>query len=453
MEMISESEYPTINAKSDSSTCMNSPFTSSSQSPCSTSSPFRIFHLVLRFGGHAKGKPGVAGCGSILWEYVETKHRNSVSCKSMAHASSDNFTKHNKEKEEGEVDDEKSDYDNYGEAEGIDNGDKTECSTKRMPMKLCSLSRSSLLGSPDVAFPSSDTRTKMKLARSYSSSSSLSSSTLLSTDMDNSNNNNNNNNTSLEWKLIDYDQKYVGDNDTKNVAEYMGLIRGVDTLLHPRVTHLCKNNHEGDAFFVDGDRIVIHIEGSSSLVMHQIQEIYRAQNPNLRRYKSQALKWIDQIRQSCKERNVNVTFEYRHIDWNINVHADKLAEEAIHQYTKENNRLSKIYSNCSQNFQKRRPTHTLSSSLSVRHDPKEWKKAVYHSRNVFQHSNSRKRMRPNDKRENEREQFTNGWRKSRSVHGHQSGHRHHDHHHRHHHDRYLYKRTDGGIHAVIQGDR
>jgi len=107
-----------------------------------------------------------------------------------------------------------------------------------------------------------------------------------------------------------------GDGMTNNVAEYNGIVKGLDYLLHTFKTLLT------------GDHVTV--KGDSQLVINQVDGKWKVKAANLRGFHSNATSLVKAMR----DNGIIVELEWVRRDYNQL--ADDLTNDAFHQYCKEN---------------------------------------------------------------------------------------------------------------------
>lgn len=105
---------------------------------------------------------------------------------------------------------------------------------------------------------------------------------------------------------------YLGSNCTNNVAEYIGLIQGLKYII--KVNNIPKN---------------IKIQGDSSLVLNQVQGIYKVNNGNLKILFAMVSKLISKFDHS-------INLEFQHIPRQFNSRADFLSNKAMNNLKDDN---------------------------------------------------------------------------------------------------------------------
>lgn len=96
------------------------------------------------------------------------------------------------------------------------------------------------------------------------------------------------------------DNKFIGSMETNNVAEYCGLILGLQLAIQHNITHL-------------------HVYGDSNLIINQMNGIWKIKSTNLRRYYEEAI--------SLAKLYEHISFV--HVKRNMNQRADYLANLCI----------------------------------------------------------------------------------------------------------------------------
>ncbi len=94
--------------------------------------------------------------------------------------------------------------------------------------------------------------------------------------------------------------KYVGKNETNNVAEYTGLIIGLTEAVNQNIKHL-------------------DVKGDSELIIKQMNNEYKVKSTNIIQLHKNAKKLTNQFNE--------ITFS--HVYRNDNVRADELANDAL----------------------------------------------------------------------------------------------------------------------------
>lgn len=99
--------------------------------------------------------------------------------------------------------------------------------------------------------------------------------------------------------------EFVGENETNNVAEYRGVIIGLEALLDDRVSKT----------------MPIQVFGDSKLIINQVSCVWRANNPHLIALRDEAKGMLDNLRQQT-------TVSLQHVLRARNATADGLANRA-----------------------------------------------------------------------------------------------------------------------------
>lgn len=117
-------------------------------------------------------------------------------------------------------------------------------------------------------------------------------------------------------------RKFLGTKETNNVAEYSGLIEGLQQAL---------SYIQGLTFDDFRNLHSIHVEifGDSNLIINQVNRVYQCKNPKLIPLYDECCRVSDQIADFCGRRGLVLGMTFEHVYRNSNAEADDLANEAI----------------------------------------------------------------------------------------------------------------------------